>query len=100
MRRKSMMTMFLCAVLGSLSMQTQCRPQLLDATRRSIDTAANSTSLYERKNENIFLCPDFKCTYFNPKDLCFCCPDPSRKEYCHLTYSECVANCHIREPKF
>ncbi|CAL4966022.1 unnamed protein product [Urochloa decumbens] len=79
-----MTVIFLCAVL-LLSMQAQCRPQLL----------ANSTALYQRKNEDLQVCGQFKCDYFSPNGDCFCCTGPSPKEDCFLTYSECLAACAL-----
>ncbi|CAL4966024.1 unnamed protein product [Urochloa decumbens] len=86
-RNGGMMAIFLCAVL-LLSMQAQCRPQLL----------GNSTELYQKKNGDFVLCMEFKCNYFSPNGDCFCCTGTSRKEYCFLTYSDCRAGCALCKP--
>jgi hypothetical protein len=80
------------------SMSTDWNPDPVPAGRPQLLEANSTTSLYERKDENFLICTIFKCTYFNPNDLCYCCRDTSRRESCHLTYSECRAHCPIPSP--
>ncbi|KAF8669929.1 hypothetical protein HU200_051111 [Digitaria exilis] len=56
------------------------------------------SSLYERKSENLLLCMPIKCSYFGSEDFCYCCPNSTRKEYCHLRSDECADHCHICKP--
>jgi len=39
--------------------------------------------------------------YFSPSVFlaCYCCPDVSRKEYCHLKLEDCRATCTTCKPK-
>ncbi|TVU45441.1 hypothetical protein EJB05_04928 [Eragrostis curvula] len=92
----NVMIMFLvCVIFGSLAQSG--RPQQVDAGS-FIPTTANTTSFDEGKM-HIILCATGKCKYFSPDfQDCYCCPDGSRKEFCHLTMEDCQANCHACIP--
>ncbi|CAL4965810.1 unnamed protein product [Urochloa decumbens] len=87
MRGMVVMAAFLFAVLlGSLALPTQFND-------------VNSTSLDETKVHLIF-CAKSRCLYFGPTYVdCYCCPNESRKEYCHTTLKECRANCAACNPR-
>ncbi|CAL4965809.1 unnamed protein product [Urochloa decumbens] len=99
MRGMVVMAAFLFAVLlGSLALPTQCRPHLLFTTNSTVNDV-NSTSLDETKVHLIF-CAKSRCLYFGPTYVdCYCCPNESRKEYCHTTLKECRANCAACNPR-
>uniref|UniRef100_A0A0A9AA90 4Fe-4S ferredoxin-type domain-containing protein n=1 Tax=Arundo donax TaxID=35708 RepID=A0A0A9AA90_ARUDO len=89
------MTMSLFIMLiGGLAFPTMSvRPQPREV--KSTVVATNSTSLDESKIY-VILCIPGKCNYFS-RDLrdCYCCPDGSRVEYCHVTMKECRAKCDV-----
>lgn len=72
----------------------------VDARNSTFVTAADSKPLHASKLSLIF-CAQTKCDYFSsPRFLiCYCCPDKSKREYCHLTMEECRANCASCTPK-
>jgi hypothetical protein len=75
------------------------RPQLLNARSFTANTTISSKSFDESKITIIF-CSVVLCTFFGHGwKECYCCPDGSRKEYCHLTKKECRANCALCRPK-
>ncbi|TVU27230.1 hypothetical protein EJB05_29827 [Eragrostis curvula] len=95
-----LLTMFVFVILlGALPLPAQCRRQQLLGVGSSVAVAANSTSLDERKLKLVF-CTFAFCGYYNRSGQgCYCCPDMSRKEYCHLTMEECKNNCATCNPK-
>ncbi|CAN6292765.1 unnamed protein product [Urochloa humidicola] len=92
-----MSLLFVCSVLliGSLALPAQSgRHQPVDAD----SFVANSTSFAESKI-HIILCIRGTCDFFgNGSQDCYCCPDGSRKEFCHQTLEECRAKCHACVP--
>ncbi|KAG2595807.1 hypothetical protein PVAP13_5KG099887 [Panicum virgatum] len=62
----------------------------------------NSTSLLDDERKLTFnMCSEVHCDYFSPELFrpCYCCPDVSRKEYCHLKLEDCRATCTTCKPK-
>ncbi|CAL4978315.1 unnamed protein product [Urochloa decumbens] len=86
-------------VIGSLIFPAHCRHQLQDA-KNSITTTVNSTSPDGRKVHVVF-CISTWCRFFDKFEGtdCYCCPDQSRKENCHMTMEECRSNCASCNPK-
>ncbi|KAG0535824.1 hypothetical protein BDA96_03G011100 [Sorghum bicolor] len=64
-------------------------------------TTINSTTSLDGRKVKIIFCSKVDCDYFDPGNgsICYCCPDYSRREYCHLTREECRANCALCRPK-
>ena len=81
--------------------KTMCvggRPQLLNARSFTGNNTINSKSIDESKFTLTF-CVWGKCDLFgHGVQNCYCCPDGSRKEYCHQTMEECRANCALCRP--
>jgi len=79
---------------------TAGRPQLLDP-RTSDASIVNSTSLLDERKLTLNFCAEAHCDYFSPTVFlaCYCCPDVSRKEYCHLKLEDCRAACATCKPK-
>ncbi|CAL5040397.1 unnamed protein product [Urochloa decumbens] len=86
--RKAMF--FLTMLIGSLALPpTVCR-------RHDVTNVVNSTS----SKVYFVFCAEVNCDYFDSHHLlCYCCPDDSRREYCHPTLEECRANCASCQPK-
>ncbi|PAN46824.1 hypothetical protein GQ55_9G209500 [Panicum hallii var. hallii] len=96
-----LMKMFLFTLLlGSQSLTAQGgRPQLLNARSFTANSTVNSKSFDESKVTLKFSSRG-KCDIFgHGLQDCYCCPDGSRKEYCHQTMEECRANCASCRPK-
>jgi hypothetical protein len=75
------------------------RPQLLNARSFTANSTVNSKSFDESKVTLKFSSRG-KCDIFgHGLQDCYCCPDGSRKEYCHQTMEECRANCASCRPK-
>ncbi|PVH39460.1 hypothetical protein PAHAL_5G506700 [Panicum hallii] len=72
-----------------------------DASRSSsIAVAATTSKPLEASKVTLIFCAVSKCNFFSPSyDLCYCCPDASRREHCHLSMEECRANCASCKPK-
>ncbi|CAL4958604.1 unnamed protein product [Urochloa decumbens] len=100
MRNNTLMTvLFFVMLFGSLALHARCRPQLLDSSS-SVATVINSSSLLDERKVTLIFCAKTTCNYFDPAyGICYCCPDASQKEYCHLTLEECRANCSSCTPK-
>jgi len=80
---------------------TAGRPQLLDP-RTSDANVVNSTSLLDDERKlTLNMCSEVHWDYFSPELFrpCYCCPDVSRKEYCHLKLEDCRATCTTCKPK-
>ncbi|KAF8724196.1 hypothetical protein HU200_021215 [Digitaria exilis] len=43
-------------------------------------------------------CLHYRCDYFTPNGVCFCCSGTPRKEYCFLTHDECFKTCGACKP--
>ncbi|KAG2537431.1 hypothetical protein PVAP13_9NG295773 [Panicum virgatum] len=72
---------------------------VLNARSLTANNTINSKSFDESKVTLIF-CSVSKCDFFGHGwQECYCCPDGSRKEYCHQTREECRANCALCGPK-
>ena len=60
------------------------------------------TSLLDDERKlTLNMCSEVHCDYFSPELFrpCYCCPDVSRKEYCHLKLEDCRATCTTCKPK-
>ncbi|KAG2590107.1 hypothetical protein PVAP13_5NG385834 [Panicum virgatum] len=56
--------------------------------------------LLDERKLTLNFCVKTTCNYFNPEyGICYCCPDDSHKEYCHLKLEDCRANCATCRPK-
>jgi hypothetical protein len=72
----------------------------LDANSSIATTTINSTTSLDERKLTLIFCSRVHCDYFNPRfNVCYCCPDGSRKEYCHLDLQECRATCALCDPK-
>ncbi|KAG2586546.1 hypothetical protein PVAP13_5NG118408 [Panicum virgatum] len=75
MRGNTLMTMLLFVMLfGSLALPAKWSPI---------------------RTPNAYITTPTSCNYFTPNKFnpCYCYPDVSQKEYCHLTLEDCRAKC-------
>jgi hypothetical protein len=74
----------------------------LDATTNSsiaTTTINSTTSPHDERKVKLIFCAMVNCNYFDPGySICYCCPDGSLKEYCHLNLEECRASCALCQP--
>ena len=99
-----MFVQFLCLFVFLFPMKNEANiASHLDATTNSsiaTTTINSTTSPHDERKVKLIFCAMVKCNYFDPGYfICYCCPDGSRKEYCHLNLQECRASCALCQPK-